>query len=672
MAECANPTSTVDECLPTVIGVAMDGSFVASKCKCATQGDQCGPVNVLDTPIGITLSCIAQCPDPTTQNCRVYRNGLSTGVTSIPATSVAAGDVITCECEPPSLGACCFSDAAGIVQCQDGVSQTECDNLFGTFHLNQTCLGKVACCMPDGSCRDIDKLCCDDFGGVSQPAGSDCTQANICNPPVCPMPSNAQWCINRQAIDCPASGANSVCRPYQLTMDVNEIIDVQLCDCYTSGCGPLTIVENPPGMPPYTFICEKACTNPDGLCEVHLDGVAQGSVLILSNAVSPGQVVSCGCVTPPIDCQPNQDGSACIGACPGNTQACVPQAINCDSATGACKIVQCGCNSEDQLCHVDFPPPGSTKPVCTGGCPPSLFLKKCVRRKVDSNGDGIKDAWGCRCVKKFATPVLVPGERVLKGRYLTFALPAPGGSVASSAAVVEQMAIRVTMDELHVPKPDNLPCCPSPDFSAFNGNQMWVGPVSEYNNTVFPVSTFNGAALGCDPWFDDFVTPGPFSIYAAEVIPSSTYSIQVVSIDCIDSLDEEDCYSAPLVQLTGRWGDVTTSFQAPDPPLLQPNVTDITDVVDHLKGIPGSGGKTSVQLHPNGISPVDDVSILDVVFVIDALKGIAYPFSGPCACPSTVACTVGGSCVADNECMNSEACIDNICPEVDDCRRCTP
>lgn len=324
-AECTSPNLTSDECLPTVVTLAADGTLVGAKCKCLTQGDKCGPVQAISTPTGVVLSCEGQCPDPTSQQCLIHRNGVSAGVVSIDASSVGPTDVITCDCEPPSTGACCSMDAAGVITCQDGLSQMECDALFGVFHVNESCLGKVACCRPDGTCADVDRLCCEDFGGVPQPAGSDCTQANICNPPMCPLPLGVNWCAARQAIDCPTSGGNTQCRPFKVTVDANEILDVQQCDCSPGGCGPITIVENPPGMPPYTFVCEKNCPNPDDTCEVHLDGVPQGTVSILSNGVAPGQVVSCGCVSPPSLCE---DGPypACGGTCPPG-RLCKPNVL---------------------------------------------------------------------------------------------------------------------------------------------------------------------------------------------------------------------------------------------------------------------------------------------------------------------------------------------------------
>ncbi|MFH1110128.1 MAG: hypothetical protein V1790_13170, partial [Planctomycetota bacterium] len=95
-----------------------------------------------------------------------------------------------------------------------------------------------------------------------------------------------------------------------------------------------------------------------------------------------------------------------------------------------------------------------------------------------------------------------------------------------------------------------------------------------------------------------------------------------------------------------------------------------------------------------------DVSASDIVAVVDAYKGFAYPYGGPCPCPSLVTCgatpcsgagtctgsglpglgpesmcvkTCSGSgdpCIGNEHCPSGETCGTPYCR--DKCGRCTP
>jgi len=80
------------------------------------------------------------------------------------------------------LGACCYPDptGSGAWLCLQTDPNT-CMNLGGTFYPSGLCVGDIqACCMPDGSCFDMDVFCCiNDFSGVPQGPGTSCSAATV-------------------------------------------------------------------------------------------------------------------------------------------------------------------------------------------------------------------------------------------------------------------------------------------------------------------------------------------------------------------------------------------------------------------------------------------------------------------------------------------------------------
>jgi hypothetical protein len=192
---------------------------------------------------------------------------------------------------------------------------------------------------------------------------------------------------------------------------------------------------------------------------------------------------------------------------------------------------------------------------------------------------------------------------VVKNRYLTCK---PENSL-------RQTALRVTLADL--PEP----------FTAFIGQTRWVGPPQSYTETTSPATTFMAAALQCDPHFMDWSTVGVVQIYGAEIVPDAEYDIQTVSYDPGNEAE----VSAPLMVMTGRWGDVV----APINPTLRPDVDDISAVVDKFKDVSGAVSKARAQLYTNVPNPSASVDFSDIAACVDAYKGQSYPFPGPSNCP---------------------------------------
>ena len=273
----------------------------------------------------------------------------------------------------------------------------------------------------------------------------------------------------------------------------------------------------------------------------------------------------------------------------------------------------------------------------------------------------------------------------------------------ATAAPTGESALRVTLLDLQNPDPPNFPVNPAPDFSLFESGPncsdpwqcvRWVGEPYEYQNQAsVPASgTFLSARLQCTPYYHTWTAEGLIHVIGAEIMPSSTYDVQLVPIECAGN--EADCpsISAALRLTTARHGDVTAPFSPPTQS-QQPDGLDISALVDRFKFVPGAPPKPSAQIQPNVPEPNQDVSGLEIVACVDAFKGLAYPYHGPCPCPSTVTCNLtpcssvnscsGGTCVKiciggtkdGNPCDDDIHCPSGTCGTGycrDACKRCTP
>jgi hypothetical protein len=266
-----------------------------------------------------------------------------------------------------------------------------------------------------------------------------------------------------------------------------------------------------------------------------------------------------------------------------------------------------------------------------------------------------------------------------------------------------QTAIRFRLVDLQNPDPPNAATAPPPNFSAFEtgptcadpaGCVRWVGkPNTFLESQENPdVGSFKAARLQCTPYYHDWTIEGLVHVVGAELVPSSLYHVEVVAADCMGNEQTCSLVSPYNILTTARYGDVTLLFNPPDIE-TQPDALDVVVLVDKFKSIPGALSKAFAQLQPNLPDLNSDVNALDIVAGVDAFKGSAYPFSGPCVCPSTVTCGAtpcstpapcnGGTCVricvgSDNvgePCNNDADCPGGTCGPGfcrDGCGRCTP
>lgn len=211
---------------------------------------------------------------------------------------------------------------------------------------------------------------------------------------------------------------------------------------------------------------------------------------------------------------------------------------------------------------------------------------------------------------------------VLKNRYLTLA-PGNDGEIT---------ALRVTFDSLYVPQPPNIPGQPGPDLSALVGQSMWVGPPQAFTNQNAPPESAYAAALQCTPHYQDWGAIPVVHVYGETILPSSTYSVQALYASCDPS--NPTSYSPPLVVATSRFADVAPPYQNPSATFPdQPNVVDISSMIDTLKQLPSALPRSRSKLRPALMDPEESVTIIDVGMVVDAVKGFAYPLSADWSCP---------------------------------------
>jgi len=285
-----------------------------------------------------------------------------------------------------------------------------------------------------------------------------------------------------------------------------------------------------------------------------------------------------------------------------------------------------------------------------------------------------------------------PAASTRATRSLVIGVTAEPGQTATAA-------ILVTLIDLQNPDPANSPCCPPQNFNAYesatcnaagetNSCTRWLGRVVTVREAQDNPGrgSFLASRLQCTPYYTDWTAVGSITIVGPEIMPSSTYELTAYASSCEGA--EATCanVSTPVQALTRRSGDVAIPYA---PSGTQPDGQDVVAAVNKFKSLLGSPSKAIAQIQPNVIELNTDLSGLDIVAVIDAFRGVAYPYSGPCPCPSTVICNTtactpgdpcgGGLCIqtctggtnADQPCRNDNHCPGGTCPSTGFCRdRC--
>jgi hypothetical protein len=253
--------------------------------------------------------------------------------------------------------------------------------------------------------------------------------------------------------------------------------------------------------------------------------------------------------------------------------------------------------------------------------------------------------------------------------------------------------------------------CPADPSSGQGGCARWVGkPGTFLESQDIPTgASYRAARLQCTPFYYDWVTATatePITVVGAEIMPSSEYSVQTYGSSCVGM--EATCLDVGIAvpMKTRRSGDAAASY---NPPATtgQPDAIDVTEVLNKFMNKTGAPVKARSQVQPNLVELNGNISGLDVVAVVYGVKGFAYPYGGPCPCPSLVTCGpatgslacpsgvgtctgsalpglgLGAMCVktcsgginAGDPCVNNNHCPGSTCGNPscrDKCGRCTP
>ncbi|MBI1826688.1 MAG: hypothetical protein HY287_10630 [Planctomycetes bacterium] len=240
---------------------------------------------------------------------------------------------------------------------------------------------------------------------------------------------------------------------------------------------------------------------------------------------------------------------------------------------------------------------------------------------TDANGDGFAD----ECGFGFSYALQPAPDDAQGPRYIAFVVP----------YMSQIAAIRVRLASLAHPNPPNAVGIAEPSYAGFEDRVRWVASPVYFTESNAPPAWGYAWQLTCAPYYTGWNgSPSGQIIYVSgpEILPSSYYDVQFVGQSCQGV--ERNCVnvSAPLRVHTRRWGDVAPPFQTPSPaPLTQPDIKDVTAILNKMKEIPGSLGVTRTDLFGN--APNHRVDISDVSSAVDAFKGLAFPFAGPSNCP---------------------------------------
>ncbi len=197
-------------------------------------------------------------------------------------------------------------------------------------------------------------------------------------------------------------------------------------------------------------------------------------------------------------------------------------------------------------------------------------------------------------------------------------------------------AVRVTLFDM--PEP----------FDGQSGQTLWLGQpteVTELSGVVDPLMaeghpSFWAATRQCEPFYANWSQygGGTLHVYHESIIPGGVYDLQAIRQGC--GTASESNFSAPLSIGTSAFGNVGGPFDtqrnvwtAPEPDGTVDITTDVIAAINKFGNRLGSPMKIRVDLDPE--TPDFKINIIDIVHILDAFRGLPYPFVpvSPAPCP---------------------------------------
>ena len=223
-----------------------------------------------------------------------------------------------------------------------------------------------------------------------------------------------------------------------------------------------------------------------------------------------------------------------------------------------------------------------------------------------------------------ATSTLVPDPPlpdpsvIDKTRFISFSVPGGG-----------ETALRVHLVSLHHVDPPYTNGNSVP-FTSFEGQCRFVGPPTQYVESVSNGTPFFASQLQCDPYYQDWSTVGLLHVTGSAIVPSSVYQVENVAASCQGNEASCTAVSAPLSISTTRWGDVVDPLNPPST-TSQPDFNDISSLVNKFKSALGAPIKARALLAGTNVTgeidPSPDLGFTHISACVDAFKGLPYPYA---------------------------------------------
>ena len=466
------------------------------------------------------------------------------------------------------------------------------------FALSPSTIGSMlsACCFCDGSCQQKTLADCDIAAGLWHIETADCG-----------------------SVTCPSRPAND--------------------DCANAGVIPS----------PGTYFYENVCANTDGFGPIPSDyDPVHGSQIDFD--VWYKYVTPTACDLRIDMCPTGQrfDSMFAVYHNPTNPTVCPPCALMSDPNSAQISMETLAGLAQDESC-TGQPVGGSGYWVATEQILRQTLPGECFLLRMGSfPGARGRGTFVISCGDSWVSAPVADPSGIDKSRFISFKIP------SSATAVVVETALRVKLVSLHHVAPPYTGGASIP-FTLFEGQSMYVGPPTQYEESASGGTPFYASQLQCAPYYQDWSTITLLHVSGEAIVPSSTYAVTGLAASCAGHESNCTAVSTPLQIKTTRWGDVDTPYNPPssDP---QPDTSDISALVNKFKSAIGApikarallaGGNARGTMGPAEISP--DMSFTHISLCVDAFKGLPYPYKpGKCTGNASKACAADLDCTAQS------------------------